>query len=285
MLKVKVKRLKGACSQFPGDRCGKPYYGASADSGDPAAFESSIGSQMSLFRSYMVASTPVSKFVTVASREVAKGEIPLISTKVPGSWAQVASGQQDVWLLERIRALAQVDGPVWFCLHHEPTGDGAPADWIAMQQHARKLIDANSTNIALVGILNGWDFIKADPHPEVWNMPVGTGVDIMGFDNYNVWSPTNGKQWLSAATVLSPAVTIAGWGYPSVVGEYGVRNDPANPGRAAQWMSDAYDYAVAHHIAGLAYFNSGLNSPDGTWALDGERLTKFKTALASSKTP
>jgi hypothetical protein len=276
----------GTCTPaFPGDRCGKPYFGASADSGDPASFETSIGSNMSLFRSYMVATTPASKFVTVANREIANGEIPVISTKVPGSWAQVASGAQDAWLLERIKALAAVPGPVWLCLHHEPTGDGAPADWVAMQQHARKLIDANSTNIALVGILNGWDFIEANPHPEVWNMPVGTGVDIMGFDNYNPWSPTNGKKWLPASTVLSPAVTIASWGYPTMVGEYGVRNDPANPGKAAQWMADAYKYAVDHKIAGMAYFNSGLNSPDGTWALDGERLTQFKASLASSKTP
>jgi hypothetical protein len=240
---------------------------------------------MSLYRAYMVASTPVTKFVTVANREVAKGEIPMISTKVPGSWAQVAAGQQDVWLLERIRALAQVPGPVWLTLHHEPTGDGAPADWVAMQQHARKLIDANSTNIALVGILNGWDFIGTNPHPEVWNMPVGTGVDIMGFDSYNVWSPTNGKKWLPASTVLSPAVTIAAWGYPTAVGEYGVRTDPNNPGRAAQWMTDAYAYAVDHHIAGMSYYNSSRNSPDGSWMLDSERLAPFIANLANSKTP
>jgi hypothetical protein len=49
-------------------------------------------------------------------------------------------------------------------------------------------------------------------------------------------------------------------------------------------MTDAYNYAVDHHISGLAYFNSGLNSPDGTWVLNGERLARFKAALASSKT-
>jgi hypothetical protein len=47
--------------------------------------------RMSLFRAHMVASTPVSKFVRVASRELAKGEIPLISTKVPGSWTRLGS--------------------------------------------------------------------------------------------------------------------------------------------------------------------------------------------------
>jgi hypothetical protein len=126
------------------------------------------------------------------------------------------------------------------------------------------LIDANSTNIALVGIPNGWDFIKATRIPRSGTCRWAPGVDIIGFDNYNMWSPTSGNQWLSASTVLSPAVTIAGWGYPTVAGEYRLRNDQAALGRAAQWMSDAYDYAVAHDIAGLAYFNSGLNSAPGS---------------------
>jgi hypothetical protein len=282
---VKTPVVGGTCAPaFPGDRCGKPYYGAAVEGGDPAAFETSIGSTLGLYRSYMSASTATSRFVSVATRDTAKGEIPLISTKVPGTWAQVAAGAQDAWLLERIRALAKVNGTVWLALHHEPTGDGAPADWIKMQQHARVLIKANSTNIALVGILNGWDFLQNNPHPEVWNMPVGTGVDIMGFDSYNLWSPTNGKTWQPASKVLSPAVTIASWGYPTLVGEYGVRNDPANPGKAAQWMKDAYAFAVANKFAGLAYFNSGQNSPDGTWALSGERIAPFTASLGSSKT-
>jgi hypothetical protein len=54
-----------------------------------------------------------------------------------------------------------------WCLHHEPSSDGTPAHWVAMQQHARKLIDVNAKNIALVGILNGWEFKRAGATPEV----------------------------------------------------------------------------------------------------------------------
>jgi hypothetical protein len=199
-------------------------------------------------------------------------------------WAGVAAGSYDTWLLDRIKALATVNGPVWFCLHHEPSGDGAPADWIAMQQHARKLIDANSTNIVLVGILNGWDFLQANAHPEVWNMPVGTGVQIMGFDSYNPWSPTDGKPWKPADQVLSPGATIESWGYPTLIAEYGVRTDPNNPGKAAQWMKDAQAYAVAHNFVAMSYFNSSVQSPDGTWALDGERLTAYSQIIKYPQT-
>jgi hypothetical protein len=274
-----------SCSaRFPGDPCDKVYVGAAVTASDPSALEAQTGRKLSLFRSYMRANTPSTKFVSRATNDLANGRIPLISTKVPGGWASVAAGNQDAWLLERIRALAKVDGPVWLALHHEPTGDGAPSDWVAMQQHARKLIDANSKNIALVGILNGWEFIKKNGHPEAYNMPVGSGVDVMGFDSYNTWSPTNGKKWRSVADVFSPAVTIASWGYPTLVGEYGVRTDPSQPGRAAQWMSDAYDYAYEHGFVAMAYFNSGLNSPDGSWVMDAERLRVFQQNLNAAQT-
>ena len=186
----------------------------------------------------MQATTPASKFASRATADVAAGRIPLISTKVPGTWADFAAGKQDAWFVDRVKALAAVKGPVWLCLHHEPRNDGDPADWVKMQQHARTLIDANAKNIALVGILNGWDFLEKNGNPERWNMPVGTGVDIMGFDNYNPWSPTNGQDWKSAAYAMSPGVAIQAWGYPTLVAESGVRTDPANPGRAAQWMKD-----------------------------------------------
>jgi hypothetical protein len=276
---------QGTCgARFPGDPCTSVYYGASVQGGQPAALEAKTGRGLSLYRSYMTASTPTSKFVSRATDDVANGRIPLISTKVPGTWAQVAAGQQDAWLLDRIRGLAKVNGPVWLALHHEPSGDGAPADWVKMQQHAHRLIEANSKNIALVGILNGWEFRKKNGNPEAFNMPVGTGVDIMGFDSYNNWSPTNGKKWEPPSEVFSPGVTIASWGYPTLVGEYGVRTDPSDPGRAAAWMTSAYDYAAAHHFVGLSYFDSGQNSPDGPWTLDTERMLAFRQSLNGAET-
>jgi hypothetical protein len=279
--------LQPSCApRFAGDPscAGQMYYGASVEGGAPATMEAQLGRGLSLFRSYMRADTPASKFSSRAADDIAHGRLPLISTKVPGSWAQVAAGAHDAWLLERIAALAAVTGPVWLTLHHEPTGDGEPADWVRMQQHARKLIDGHSKNIVLVGILNGWDFKKKNGEPAVWNHPVGTGVHVMGFDSYNPWSPTNGKEWSAAADVLSPGVTIASWGYSTLVGEHGCRTDPQSPGRAAQWMRDAYAFGVAHKFLAMSYFNSGENSPDGTWVMDHERLTVFNSSLARPET-
>ena len=79
-------------------------------------------------------------------------------------------------------------------------------------------------------------------------------------------------------------MVIASWGYPTVVGEYGVRTDPSAPGQAAQWMRDTYDFAWSNGFAGISYFDSGQNSPDGTWALDDERLPVFRELAARPET-
>jgi hypothetical protein len=276
---------RGCKARFPGDPCaGTMYYGASMESGEPRDLESQIGRTLPLFRSYMQPSTPAAQFTKRASADAAAGRIPLISTKTPGSWASVAAGKQDAWLTERVKALATVKGPVWLALHHEPTGDGAPADWVAMQQHARKVIDKHSTNIALVGILNGWDFVTRGGNPQAFRMPLGTGVDIMGFDSYNFWTPSNGMAWRSVEQIMAPGLAIQKWGYPTLVGETGIHADPAHPGRAATWMRDQYEYGVTHGFLAISYFNSTANSKDGGWTLTGERLAAFNQNLSRSTT-
>jgi hypothetical protein len=49
-------------------------------------------------------------------------------------------------------------------------------------------------------------------------------------------------------------------------------------------MREAYAFGVAHGFVGMSYFDSGLNSPDGTWELDAERLPVFRTSLVSDPT-
>jgi hypothetical protein len=63
-----------------------------------------------------------------------------------------------------------------------------------------------------------------------------------------------------------------------------VRTDPANRGRAAQWLRDAYACAAAHHFVGMSYFDPGQNSPDGAWTLDAERLLVFRANLNAPQT-
>ena len=68
---------------------------------------------------------------------------------------------------------------------------------------------------------------------------------------------------------------------PLAIGEYGCREDPANPGLAAQWLRDAAQYARTHNIVSMSYFNSGVDSPEGSYALRGETERTFAELLAS----
>ena len=68
---------------------------------------------------------------------------------------------------------------------------------------------------------------------------------------------------------------------PLAIGEYGCREDPDNPGLAAEWLRDAAEYARTHNFVSMSYFNSGVNSPDGTWALRASTEQAFAELLAS----
>jgi hypothetical protein len=50
---------------------------------------------------------------------------------------------------------------------------------------------------------------------------------------------------------------------------------------AAEWLRDAADYALSHNIVSMSYFNSAQNSPEGTWALQGQTEEAFAELLAS----
>lgn len=280
-LVARVSALEGA-EEPPAPH--KLVYGASVQGGKPEPFEAQLGASLGLFRSYFQPTDSIASMPTRAQADVEAGRIPLMSTKLPYTWPQVGAGAADKWLSDRIALLGQVPGEVWLCLHHEPRGDGQASDWVLMQQRARVLIDdLGATNVKLVGILNGYSFTRNEAH--AYNHPVGSGVDIMGFDSYNPWFPGGNLPWKPAEDVFAPGLTILqDWGYPTLVGEYGVREDVSQPGKAAQWLEDAYEFALDNGFTAISYFNSGANSPDGPWTLTGERLTAFKSNLLKPTT-
>ena len=83
---------------------------------------------------------------------------------------------------------------------------------------------------------------------------------MIGLDLYNPWSPTNGKAWRSFGSKVDEVISWFG-DTPLAIGEYGCREDPENPGLAAEWLRDAAEYARTHNIVSMSYFNSGVGSP------------------------
>jgi hypothetical protein len=253
------------------------YFGASTPPDKLAPFEAQLGSRLSCYRSYFEDSEVGSLHRQVVN-DLAGGRMPVTSIKPPGSWAATAMNRE--WIDNLVGPLGDLDDQVFLSVHHEPENDaagyGTAADYVAMQDAVLGAASSTS-NVVVVPILGTWSFDeRSERLPSEWNVH---GAGVYGLDLYNPWSPTNGKDWVSFADKLAQATQEAD-GRPMLIGEYGCRSDPAQPGRAAQWLTDAFDTALGAGVVAMAYFNSSRNSPDGTWELDGETLPVFADLLA-----
>jgi hypothetical protein len=271
---------------------GVMYYGASVQ-GSPENFEDGTGifggkglsSTLPVYRSYFRADSIAPQLGVRAKADHANGRLSIISTKVPGTWAEMAAGKYDNFLIDRIYALSQSPGEVLFVLHHEPTSEVGgvgyqPQDWIAMNAHAKVLKDEmpGAGNVKITGILNGWDLARGGSYSDRWKSSPSDGAfDYYGADRYNGWSETNGIKFISVEEWGKFIQVLRGWGWDGriVIGETGVR-EYTQPGVSSKWLIDQFAYCENNGVYAMSYFNSGLNSPDGSWTLDGERLEAFR---------
>lgn len=277
-----------AASVFPSQPpSGHLYYGASLPADRSVeAWETRLGSTLALHRSYFTPdANETAQLVEQCRDDLANGRLPHVSTKTPGSWLDVAAGRHDAWLSAILEQLDRERGPVFFTLHHEPENDAGgpgmqPADFVAMQRRAIRLAAEAAPQVTVVPILQHWTFepLRAGgPDPTAW---IVHEAAVHGVDVYNAWSPTNGKQWRSLGSRVDEVLAWLG-DVPLAIGEYGCREDPRNPGLAADWLQDAADYARTHGIVSMSYFNSGVHSPDGTLELSGDTERAFADLLAS----
>ena len=134
----------------------------------------------------------------------------------------------------------------------------SPSDYVAMQRRAISLAADLAPQVIVAPVLQHWTFdpLHKDSDPAAWIVPEAS---VFGLDVYNPWSPTNGKEWRTFGSKLDE---VTSWidGVPIVIGEYGCRIDPDNPGLAAKWLQDAAEYARAHNIYSMSYFNSGVDA-------------------------
>lgn len=265
---------------------GHLYYGASLPPHRSLpAWEAQLGTTLALNRSYFTPErNEAAHLVHQCRADLRRRRLPHVSTKVPGSWRDVADGRYDGWLAEMLTGLAREQAPVFFTLHHEPENDaGAPgwtsSDFVAMQRRAIRLARGLAPEVTVVPVLQRWTFEPLNSHgdPAAWLVPEAA---VMGVDIYNAWSPTNGKAWRSFGSCVDD---VLGWvgDQPVAIGEYGCREDPLNPGLAADWLRDAADYARDHHLVSLSYFNSAAHSPDGSLELSADMERTFARLLGS----
>lgn len=266
----------------PGDL----YFGASVPYHRSLdAWESALGTTLALNRSYFdPLRNEAAHLVTRCRDDLAHGRLPHVSMKPPRTWQAVAAGEADDFLTSMFRPLGEAGEAVIFTLHHEPENDAGPpgmqpADFVAMQRHAMSLAADLAPQVTVVPVLQHWTFdpVRDDIDPSAWLVP---DAAVMGLDIYNPWSPTNGKPWRSFGSKADEAKVWLG-DVPIAIGEYGCREDPQNPGLAAEWLRDAASYARENNVISLSYFNSDLNTADGSWVLRGSTEQAFAELLSS----
>lgn len=265
---------------------GNLYFGASLPYHRSLdAWEQDLGTTLALNRTYFHPErNDATKLVQRCREDLARGRLPHVSTKAPGTWRAVADGEVDDWLTSMFRPLGEAGGAVIFTLHHEPENDAGapgmlPVDFVAMQRRAIELAAVLAPDLTVVPVLQHWTFdpVRDDIDPAAWIVPEAS---VTGLDIYNPWSPSNGKPWRSFGSKADEALEWLG-DTPIAIGEYGCREDPDNPGLAAAWLRDAALYAREHNIVSMSYFNSAHNATEGTWELRGNTEQTFADLLAS----
>jgi hypothetical protein len=261
-------------ARFPGDPgAGKVYWGSSQDGSDIkdwTDFSASCGGLGVCRRYYQ--STDLAKFSTETDALKAVGALNAASFKVPGNdWAGVGAGKYDTWLGQVRDAVKAAGVPVFLCLHHEPNGNGTPADFKAMYAHAAPILK-QADNLVLMPIHNGWLFVD-DNGWQQWMVPE---ADVNGIDIYPRKMADKAEL---VAKYQKGLDNLASGGKPMFLAEYGAR-DLVQGDYAAQMIRDLYDYLIERgDVVGVSYFNSSKNVnvfPEaGPYWLAGDRLAAF----------
>lgn len=269
--------------RFPGDPGrGNLYYGSSLQYGRSLpAWEARLGCTLGVHHNYFQPQN-IAGLLGQARDDVANDRLPHLSVTPPGTWRAVADGQYDGWIDQVLGGLAQVGWQVFLTVNPEPESDAgsdgrAPADFVAMQDHLiAKNVATPGSRVTIVPVLMAWTFNpKSGRDIDSWYV---RGASVMGVDVYNPWGPHNGSAWRSLAELMPDVLAKVG-SKPIAIAEYGCRTNPADPSGAAQWMQDAYHFAVNHNVVSMSYFNSDVGSPEGSWVLDKVRGRVFKSIL------
>lgn len=292
---VNVKNAPiGVTRRFPGDPnpkvTGKAYWGSSiGGNGDPAKHETPTGTSLAIHRtfwSWAQATSLTSGMYTTVKDDLDNNRLPFISIKDPG-WAAVGNGQYNTQIDSILKKLDSYGKPVWFVVHHEPEGGGGsnspddpggPAAWRSMQKMFRSRMTAVGTkNIAFMPILMSYTWGNTSGrNPEDWWVPGIWDAYIVDHYRDNVSGDMFTQQWTSFVQWIEAK------GLPYGTGEWGNRGTDAV---AAAEMQAFWDWGFTNKkdVIAHTYFDSGLNSPSGSWELQGAQLTKFQEILKSDR--
>jgi Bacterial Ig domain/Glycosyl hydrolase family 26 len=251
--------------------------GSQSDQQAITAFETTTGHKLAFTRDYLLWNSP---FPTSYEDWLgARGTMPLISVNpkmlngTPVKWATVANAQPGSSVYNAMKAWADkvkaFGYPVYFIYNHEPeaassSSFGTAADFIAAWRNFHSVFDAEGvTNAKWMWTMTAFAFIVSPSDRRyAWKWYPGDAyVDAIGADAYTAFTCDNpGGIWHPLSYQLAGFVTFGGQHptKPQWLPEWGVVEDPAQPGRKAQWITDAHALfkgAAYSQFVGIAYFN------------------------------
>ncbi len=154
---------------------------------------------------------------------------------------------------------------VYFTFNHEPETEnqsvmGGQDDFIAAWRRVVTVFrNHGASNARFTWILTAFTFSRSDGQgPWSW-YPGDEFVDVIGADGYNFFGCRAGvaDSWRPFSQVFEPvrAFAAAHPGKEAIIGEWGSVEDPAIPGRKAEWIQGAQDTLSA---AGWEQFKAAL---------------------------
>ena len=254
---------------------GGALYGMSAPDSEWDARANEVGPGL---RSRRIFLTSLDASLGKVTEACAAGLYPIVSFKTsPYSWAQVAAGDADAVLADlRTRLVAQCD--LFATLHHEPSNDGAPAEWAAMHARAFPILGSGE-GISVGPIANG--FFWSDTAQGLTDSEISEYIpqtvldvsDVVMADTYHGGTTASPRE--EAAVKIR---NLSAWATRHGVARLGLGEWN---GITAEAITNACAAIDADPRYGpVAIFNSADNNRAGVnWQLTGDRLAAFRGCL------
>ena len=208
------------------------------------------------------------------------GTYPVMSFKTGAySWAQVAAGTADADLRALATRINALTCDVFVAIHHEPEGDGTPADWSAMAVHALPILGGPIGGKVKVGVIgNGWWWSGeakgyTDAQIAAWVTPGVLQVsDVIAGDTYQ--GSATGEEVATKITRMGAWARRVGGVRALGLGEFNTQT--------AQGITNATTALGQDPLFawGCLWNADGTGAANAT-VLTGDRLTAFRSALAA----
>lgn len=242
-----------------------------------ASFETITGRKLAYTRDYLLWDSP---FPTDYEEWLgARGTVPFISVSphtlanATISWSSIANATpgsqvyaQMVNWADEVKAFGY---PIYFTFNHEPEAAssekyGTAPDFIAAWQNFHRVFDAEHVaNARWIWTMTAYAFTVPSSDRR-WGpkwYPGDAYVDALGADAYTAYTCDNGNGiWHNLAYQIA-GFTAFGAQHPSKplwLPEWGVVEDPNQPGRKAQFIAEAqalFKGSAYQQYAGIAYFD------------------------------